>query len=134
MVHTIAQHRAAESRLLGHDVELGLGETGGEAVEKGLVRDDHAWLAGVGDVAGEERLVPALEGLIVHGVRFRQWRRTPKNLGVARGCGAEAGDAPGGPDGYRGRRRRGDAARRDMASAIPRHTRPSATVSKHMKI
>lgn len=56
-----------------------------------------------------------------------QWRRTPKNLGVARGCGAQAGDAPGGPGGYRGRRRRGDAARRDMASAIPRHTRPSAT-------
>ena len=47
--------------------------------------------------------------------------------GVARGCGAQAGDAPGGPGGYRGRRRRGDAARRDMASAIPRHTRPSAT-------
>ena len=40
VVHTIAQHRAAESRLLGHDVELGLGETGGEAIEKGLVSDD----------------------------------------------------------------------------------------------
>ena len=63
---------------------------------------------------------------------YIQWRRTPKNLGVARGCGAQAGDAPGGPGGYRGRRRRGDAARRDMASAIPRHTRPSATACEEV--
>jgi len=63
-----------------------------------------------------------------------QWRRTPKKLGVARGCGAQAGDPPGGPGGYRGRRRwRGDAARRDMASAIPRHTRPSATAASFLR-
>ena len=75
-----------------------------------------------------------LKDHVLNWLLSKQWRRTPKNLGVARGCGAQAGDAPGGPGGYRGRRRRGDAARRDMASAIPRHTRPSATADKHDKM
>jgi hypothetical protein len=68
---------------------LGLGQPGREALETfedGLVGADEPWLAGVGEVDGEERLVPALPRRVVQsgspGVRSRlqdssaSWRRS----------------------------------------------------------
>jgi len=62
-----------KSWLLGYDVELGHGETGGEAVVRGERGDDHAWLTGVGDAAREERLVPTEAFLVVHGAGSWWW-------------------------------------------------------------
>ena len=53
-----------------------------EIFEDGLVGADEPWLAGVGEVDGEERLVPAPPRRIVHRVRLRlqdssvSWRRS----------------------------------------------------------
>ena len=78
-----------KSWLLGYDVELGHGETGGEAVVRGERGDDHAWLTGVGQIAREERLVPTPASVVVHrgGVRsclliynaLRRAYRNPKH-------------------------------------------------------
>jgi len=64
---------------------LGLGQPGREAMETfedGLVGADEPWLAGVSEVDGEERLIPALPRCVVHRVRSRlqdssaSWRRS----------------------------------------------------------
>ena len=53
-----------------------------ETFEDGLVGADEPWLAGVGEVDGEERLIPALPRCVVHRVRSRlqdssaSWRRS----------------------------------------------------------
>ena len=79
----------AEAGLLGHGVELSLGQPGGQALEQGLVSVDDAWLTGLGQIAREERLVPTPASVVVHrgGVRsclliynaLRRAYRNPKH-------------------------------------------------------